>query len=614
MLRRRAQRARTPTARAISCAPRRATLLEQRDFPTPWRRDAVRPRRRDRDAGDRASTRSRRARRARRRMRTTTGSRERRRDRALSRRAPRAASRCAAATTTGSRRSCVDSLGRATFKAHWKGNARRSFGEGSCRATRCSPSASALRGGARRVHRARRRRPRARCCTRSCAGASTTYERRQAARRRARLPRPAARARATCCATTPTCAPSSSARFTHSSSTSSRTPIRCRPRSCCSSRPTIPRETRLAARRAACRASCSSSAIRSSRSTASAAPTSRSTRRVKRSSLARGADAGAPHARASAALPAIQRAVNAAFAPLMHGDRRRRSRRATCRSSAFARGSRRPAGVVALPVPRPYSELRQGHQTADRGLAARRGRRLRRLAGRRERLDGYRARRPDAARRRSSRATSASSSGASRASATTSRARYVRALEARRIPHVLVGGRSFHEREEVHALRNALCAIEWPDDELRVFATLRGAVLRARRRRAARLTGSACRHVCIRSASRRGRRSASAGARRRRGARAARGAPPPAQPPAHRRDLCTQLLEATRAHAGIAHLADRRAGARQRAARRRPGAPLRGRRRDRRSAPSSSGCGSEAERGEAARRPSSRRAPRACAS
>jgi ATP-dependent helicase/nuclease subunit A len=51
---------------------------------------------------------------------------------------------------------------------------------------------------------------------------------------------------------------------------------------------------------------------------------------------------------------------------------------------------------------------------------------------------------------------------------------YVRALEARRIPHVLVGGRSFHECEEVIALRNALAAIEWPDDELSVFATLRG--------------------------------------------------------------------------------------------------------------------------------------------
>jgi hypothetical protein len=39
---------------------------------------------------------------------------------------------------------------------------------------------------------------------------------------------------------------------------------------------------------------------------------------------------------------------------------------------------------------------------------------------------------------------------------------HVRALEERRIPHVLVGGRSFHDREEVIALRNAIAAIEWP--------------------------------------------------------------------------------------------------------------------------------------------------------
>ncbi|MGZ6142780.1 MAG: UvrD-helicase domain-containing protein [Myxococcales bacterium] len=51
---------------------------------------------------------------------------------------------------------------------------------------------------------------------------------------------------------------------------------------------------------------------------------------------------------------------------------------------------------------------------------------------------------------------------------------YVRALEARRIPHVLVGGRSYHAREEVLAMRTAARAVEWPDDELSVFATLRG--------------------------------------------------------------------------------------------------------------------------------------------
>ncbi len=51
---------------------------------------------------------------------------------------------------------------------------------------------------------------------------------------------------------------------------------------------------------------------------------------------------------------------------------------------------------------------------------------------------------------------------------------YARAFEARAIPHVLVGGRSFHARPEVLALRNALAAIEWPDDELHLFAALRG--------------------------------------------------------------------------------------------------------------------------------------------
>ncbi len=51
---------------------------------------------------------------------------------------------------------------------------------------------------------------------------------------------------------------------------------------------------------------------------------------------------------------------------------------------------------------------------------------------------------------------------------------YAQALEARKVPHVLMGGRSFHEREEVMALRTALFAIDRPEDELSVYATLRG--------------------------------------------------------------------------------------------------------------------------------------------
>src|SRR5579863_6143484 len=53
---------------------------------------------------------------------------------------------------------------------------------------------------------------------------------------------------------------------------------------------------------------------------------------------------------------------------------------------------------------------------------------------------------------------------------------YVRSLEACEIPHLLVGSKSFHSREEVETLRAALTAIEWPEDELSVFATLKGSL------------------------------------------------------------------------------------------------------------------------------------------
>jgi ATP-dependent exoDNAse (exonuclease V) beta subunit len=53
---------------------------------------------------------------------------------------------------------------------------------------------------------------------------------------------------------------------------------------------------------------------------------------------------------------------------------------------------------------------------------------------------------------------------------------YVRSMEARDIPHLLVGSKSFHSREEVETLRAALTALEWPDDELSVFATLKGSL------------------------------------------------------------------------------------------------------------------------------------------
>ena len=81
------------------------------------------------------------------------------------------------------------------------------------------------------------------------------------------------------------------------------------------------------------------------------------------------------------------------------------------------------------------------------------------------------------------------------------------------VRHLLVGGRAFHDREEIETLRAALAAIEWPDDELSVFATLRGALfaigdeelLEYRHRSGGRFIRSACqpscRRTCRRSAS-----------------------------------------------------------------------------------------------------------------
>jgi len=57
---------------------------------------------------------------------------------------------------------------------------------------------------------------------------------------------------------------------------------------------------------------------------------------------------------------------------------------------------------------------------------------------------------------------------------------YVHALEARNIPHQLGQARSFHQREEVETVRAALNAIEWPDDELSVFAALKGSLFAIR--------------------------------------------------------------------------------------------------------------------------------------
>jgi ATP-dependent exoDNAse (exonuclease V) beta subunit len=174
--------------------------------------------------------------------------------------------------------------------------------------------------------------------------------------------------------------------------------------------------------------------------------------------------------------PSIQRVVNAAFAPVMTGDRD------TLQADYVALSPHRPdattqPSVVALPVPEPYGKRNVAGYAIEQSL-------------------------PDAVGAFVS--WLLSDSGWTITEKTTRdelpievpiQARhvcilfrrflsfgedvtrdYVDALEARGVPHLLVGGKSFHGREEVETVRAALAAIEWPDDELSVFATLRGAL------------------------------------------------------------------------------------------------------------------------------------------
>jgi ATP-dependent helicase/nuclease subunit A len=160
-------------------------------------------------------------------------------------------------------------------------------------------------------------------------------------------------------------------------------------------------------------------------------------------------------------VPAIQACVNAAFEPIMTGDA------ATLQASYVPLSAHRPAldgrpAVIALPVPEPYGVRNMSAVKIEQSL-------------------------PDA--------VGAFIDWAVNESGWQVQARdfcilfrrflsfgedvtqpYARALEARGVPHVLVGGKTFHNREEIESFRAALSAIEWPDDELSVFAALRGAL------------------------------------------------------------------------------------------------------------------------------------------
>jgi ATP-dependent exoDNAse (exonuclease V) beta subunit len=170
--------------------------------------------------------------------------------------------------------------------------------------------------------------------------------------------------------------------------------------------------------------------------------------------------------------PSIQAAVNAAFAPLMQGSQDGSQAEYVALQPFRGEPDGQPT-VVALPVPRPYSNWGKiTNYSVDDSIPGAVGAFVDWLI----RRSGWTVTERD-------RASESVPLEARHVCLLFRRfvnwgqdvtRDYVRALEARLIPHVLVGGRSFHKREEVLALRNALAAIEWPDDELSVFATLHG--------------------------------------------------------------------------------------------------------------------------------------------
>jgi ATP-dependent exoDNAse (exonuclease V) beta subunit len=179
-------------------------------------------------------------------------------------------------------------------------------------------------------------------------------------------------------------------------------------------------------------------------------------------------------------VPEIQRFVNAAFREVMKDNPDTLQAGYVALSEHRAAVSDQPS-VIALPVPRPYSSSWGSPQVTARAIdgslpdavAAF-------IAWLVDEKNGWTVaeRSPDGDERQGSlkprhiavlfRRFTSFGEDVTRA--------YTDAIEARGIPHLLVGGKSFHGREEVETMRAALAAIEWPDDELSIFATLKGSL------------------------------------------------------------------------------------------------------------------------------------------
>jgi ATP-dependent exoDNAse (exonuclease V) beta subunit len=172
-------------------------------------------------------------------------------------------------------------------------------------------------------------------------------------------------------------------------------------------------------------------------------------------------------------VPGIQRVVNAAFEPLMDGDRETHQAHYVPLEPVRAEAEGQPS-VVVLPVPQPYGQRFIAAREIERSLPDAVGAYIEWLV----KHSGWTVtERHEPARRVPLEARHVCILFRRFVSFGEDVTRpYVDALEARGVTHLLVGGKAFHDRDEIETLRAALMAIEWPDDQLSVFATLRGAL------------------------------------------------------------------------------------------------------------------------------------------
>ncbi|MBS0278593.1 MAG: UvrD-helicase domain-containing protein, partial [Proteobacteria bacterium] len=167
----------------------------------------------------------------------------------------------------------------------------------------------------------------------------------------------------------------------------------------------------------------------------------------------------------------IQHLVNAAFEPMMDGDPES-GQAMYAPLKEFAAGPKDQPSVIALPAPRPYGMRRLSNVSIDACLPETVAAFIEWLLNE----SGWTVRDPENPAERVPvkaghicllfRRFTQYGKDVSR--------EYTRQFESRGIPHLLVGSKSFHTREEVETMRMALTAIEWPDDELAVYATLKG--------------------------------------------------------------------------------------------------------------------------------------------